>query len=274
MYLLYRANARCPFCCPWYFFFFSFFFFLLFYFVKIPTTVYCCIHRRGGKSTAVDEFQAKCLPDVDEYVFWQHQQWACAFSFYIVLFFYFKNVRKILRTTGGGERAVQSMHSRHGRVHEGATPAAPPSEAHHPQQNPSTARPFSVGSAGAAARGEFSMIVRCCVCFLVCLGFCRVFFWEVTSSAVGVAVRWKSSFRYVHMSFWPEDVGNWSSSPQNESELSPRSTQSCFPLLEGLLEGPSCSKSPSALFRSNWVKYDYYPQSNSKKRFFRSDGRL
>ena len=153
------------------------------------------------------------------------------------------------------------MHSRHGRVHEGATPAAPPSEAHHPQQNPSTARPFSVGSAGAAARGEFSMIVRCCVCFLVCLGFCRVFFWEVTSSAVGVAVRWKSSFRYVHMSFWPEDVGNWSSSPQNESELSPRSTQSCF----SLLQGPSYRKSPPSLFRSNWVTI---PNRIEKKHFF------
>ena len=32
-------------------------------------------------------------------------------------------------------------------------------------------------------------------------------------------------------------------------ELSPRSVQSCFPLLQG----PSCRKSASALLRSNWV---------------------
>ena len=51
------------------------------------------------------------------------------------------------------------------------------------------------------------------------------------------------------MSFCPENAGNWSPSPQNESQFYPRSVQSCFPLLQG----PSCKKSPSALFRSNWV---------------------
>ena len=30
-------------------------------------------------------------------------------------------------------------------------------------------------------------------------------------------------------------------------------------------------ESPSALFRSNWVKYDYKPRSDKKKRCFRSD---
>ena len=34
------------------------------------------------------------------------------------------------------------------------------------------------------------------------------------------------------MSFCPENVGKWSSSPKNESECSPRSIQSCFPLLQ------------------------------------------
>ena len=52
----------------------------------------------------------------------------------------------------------------------------------------------------------------------------------------------------MRMSFSPENVGNWSPSPQNDLEFSPRSVQSCFPLLQG----PSCRKSPSALFRSNW----------------------
>ena len=37
------------------------------------------------------------------------------------------------------------------------------------------------------------------------------------SSAVGFAVRWKSTFQHVRMSVCPENVGNWSSSPQNES---------------------------------------------------------
>ena len=47
----------------------------------------------------------------------------------------------------------------------------------------------------------------------------------------------------------PRKCRNRSPSPQNESEFSPRSIQSCLPLLQG----PSCRKSPSALFRSNWV---------------------
>ena len=69
------------------------------------------------------------------------------------------------------------------------------------------------------------------------------------------------------MSFCPENIGNWSSSPQNESEFFPRSIQSCF----ALLQEPSYRKPPWALFRSNWVKYDYKPRSDKKKRCFRSD---
>ena len=42
----------------------------------------------------------------------------------------------------------------------------------------------------------------------------------------------------------------------------PRCIQSCFPLLQG----PSCRKSPSALFRSKWVKYDCKPRSDRKRR--------
>ena len=56
--------------------------------------------------------------------------------------------------------------------------------------------------------------------------------------------------------FGPEH-GNWPSSPQNESELSPKIyIRSCFPLLQGR----SCRKSPWALFRSNCVKYDFEVQ--------------
>ena len=68
--------------------------------------------------------------------------------------------------------------------------------------------------------------------------------------------------QYVRMSFCPENVGNWSSSPQNESERPPRSIQSCFPSLQG----PSWSRSPSGLFRSNRVKYDYNRPSDRKKK--------
>ena len=34
------------------------------------------------------------------------------------------------------------------------------------------------------------------------------------------------------------------------------------------LQGPSCRKSPSALFRFNWVKCDHNRPSDRKKRFF------
>ena len=33
-------------------------------------------------------------------------------------------------------------------------------------------------------------------------------------------------------------------------------------------QGPSCKKSRLALFRSNWVKYDYNPRSDRKNTFF------
>ena len=67
---------------------------------------------------------------------------------------------------------------------------------------------------------------------------------EANSYAVGFAVRWKSTFKYLRMTFCPENIGNWSSSPQDDLEYSPRSIQSCSPLLQE----PSCRKSPSALF--------------------------
>ena len=60
------------------------------------------------------------------------------------------------------------------------------------------------------------------------------------------------------MSYYPENVRNWSPSPQIESEFSPRSIQSCFPLLQG----PSCRKPPSALFRSNWVTNPHRIENN------------
>ena len=72
----------------------------------------------------------------------------------------------------------------------------------------------------------------------------------------------KSTFQYVRMSFCPENVEKLSSLPKNESEPSPE----LFPAF------PSCRKSPSAPFRSNWVKYNCNPPSDCF--FFRSDGRL
>ena len=47
------------------------------------------------------------------------------------------------------------------------------------------------------------------------------------------AVRWKSTLTVRSHELLPENVGNWSSSPQDESELSSRSIQSCFPLILG-----------------------------------------
>ena len=63
------------------------------------------------------------------------------------------------------------------------------------------------------------------------------------------------------MSFCPENVGNWSASPQNESGFSSRFIQSFFPLLHG----PSCWKSPSALFLSTWVEPYHSARSDRKK---------
>ena len=62
----------------------------------------------------------------------------------------------------------------------------------------------------------------------------------------------------------------WSSSPQHESERSPWSIQSCVPPLQV----PSCSKSPSWRFRSNWVRYDYNQSPIGSKKENRSHGRL
>ena len=66
-------------------------------------------------------------------------------------------------------------------------------------------------------------------------------------------VRWKGNFQHVRMRFAPKmlEIGL---PPQNESAFSPRCIQNCFPLLQG----PCCRKSPSALFRSNRVKYDWW----------------
>ena len=50
-----------------------------------------------------------------------------------------------------------------------------------------------------------------------------LFFFKANSYAVGFAVRSKRTFQYVRMSFHPENVGNWSFSTQNESEVSLRS---------------------------------------------------
>ena len=89
---------------------------------------------------------------------------------------------------------------------------------------------------------------------------------EANSYAVGFALQSveKSTVQYVRMSVCPENLGKWSSPPQNESELSPRSIQSYFPHLQG----PSCRKSPSTFFRSKWVKYDYSRPSDGKNVFF------
>ena len=75
------------------------------------------------------------------------------------------------------------------------------------------------------------------------------------------AVRWNSAFQCARMSFCPENVGNWSSSPQNESELPPIYLE-LFPASQG----PSCRKSLSALFRSNWVNCRLQSSIGSKKR--------
>ena len=91
----------------------------------------------------------------------------------------------------------------------------------------------------------------------------RIIVCKANSYAVGFAVRWKSTFQHVCMSFCPENVTNWSSSPQNESELSPTSRSRTLSLFS---QGPSCRKSPSALFRSNWVKYNL--RSDRKNVFF------
>ena len=88
---------------------------------------------------------------------------------------------------------------------------------------------------------------------------------EATSYAVGFAVRWRT-FQYVRMSFCPENVIIWFYSPQNESELSPRSVQSCFPLLQG----SSCRKYRQHFFDLPWVKYDYNRRSRLQKTFFSS----
>ena len=85
-------------------------------------------------------------------------------------------------------------------------------------------------------------------------------FSEANAYAGGFAVRWKSTFQYLRMRFCHENVGNWSPLRQNESELSLRSIQGCFPLLHR----PSRRKLASALFRSNWIKYDYNVKKNKR----------
>ena len=55
--------------------------------------------------------------------------------------------------------------------------------------------------------------------------------------AVGFAVRWKSTFQYVRMSFCPENVGNWSFSPQTKSELSPKQSRAVSRFSRGPVAG-------------------------------------
>ena len=112
---------------------------------------------------------------------------------------------------------------------------------------------FSVWSGGGAMRwacGDVTTVLCC----------------HANSCAVGFALQSveKSTFQYVRMSVCPENLGKWSTPPRNESELWPKSIQSCFPLLQG----PRCRKSPSALFRSKWVQYDCSRLSDRKKTFF------
>ena len=60
---------------------------------------------------------------------------------------------------------------------------------------------------------------------------CLKVWFKVNSYAVGFAVRWKSTFQYVRMSFCPQNVANWSSSPKNElDELFPKKNFSFDPI--------------------------------------------
>ena len=83
----------------------------------------------------------------------------------------------------------------------------------------------------------------------------------------------------VRMSFCPENVRKWSSSPQNESEFYPRSTQSCFPLLQG----PAAENHRQHVFHptgSNTIKIRLQSPIGSKNRskrcwrWFRATGLL
>ena len=91
--------------------------------------------------------------------------------------------------------------------------------------------------------------------------------------AVGFAIRRKLTSNYVSVSSRPEKNGNWSSSPLNESEFSPRSIQSCFTRFS---RGASCRQSPSLtqhfvyLTGSNTIAI-VYEVSYWKSVFFRSD---
>ena len=93
-----------------------------------------------------------------------------------------------------------------------------------------------------------------------------LFFFKANSYAVGFAVRSKRTFQYVRMSFHPENVGNWSFSTQNESEVSLRSI---YPELFPAPLGAKLQEKapPSELFRSNWVKHDQNSDRIEKKAF-------
>ena len=58
----------------------------------------------------------------------------------------------------------------------------------------------------------------------------------------------KSTYKYVHMSLCAENVGNWSSSRQNDLEVSPKSIQNCFQLLQK----PSCNSHLRHFFEPIW----------------------
>ena len=80
----------------------------------------------------------------------------------------------------------------------------------------------------------------------------------------GFALRWKNTFQCVRMRFRPENAGNLSSSRQKNRSFLQDLSGSKFPLLHV----PSYRKSRSALFRCNWVKYDYNPQSHRKQQLW------
>ena len=89
---------------------------------------------------------------------------------------------------------------------------------------------------------------------------CRAIFSIVRPIVMQLVLQFdeKSTFEYVRVSFCPENVGNFLASE-------------CFGVFSNIYlelfpaspERPSGRKSPSALFQSNWVKYN--PRSDRKK---------
>ena len=71
--------------------------------------------------------------------------------------------------------------------------------------------------------------------------------------AAGFSVRWRCTCQHVRMGLCPENVGHWSSVGMSRSCL-----QDLSRAISRFSRGPVAANSPSTLFRSNWVKYDYY----------------